>query len=88
VGCSTVPRVEDHSAQVTYTFYVMIRHIKTDRIGTHVELRTSDILKFPWGEGHNYRLTVATLPQEHPSLYIYKPAVNGNGNLSFDIECE
>ena len=42
--------IKDHSAKVTYTFYVMLHHLKADpgRVGTHVELRKLDILEFPW----------------------------------------
>jgi hypothetical protein len=44
--------IKDHSAKVTYTFYVMLHHLKADpgRVGTHVELRKLDILEFPCRE--------------------------------------
>jgi hypothetical protein len=59
--------IKDHSAKVTYTFYVMLHHLKADpgRVGTHVELRKLDILEFPWGEVHHFRLEFGTLPHGH-----------------------
>jgi hypothetical protein len=55
--------------------YVIVRHFKHGRLGTHVRLAQSN------GRVREYRLPAGSVAGEHVCVYIFNPAVHGNGAL-------
>ena len=67
-------------------FYVTLRHFNGEIIGRHVGLiGKTEKLEDEWGERRTYRLPVGTCEGEHLSVYVYNPAVCGNGTLPMNV---
>jgi hypothetical protein len=78
-------RVEHAEGAKQYGFYVTLHHFNGEIIGKHVALAPADVVKFCGGEKHVYRLRRGSGENEHLSVYVYNPAVNGNGPLRFEV---
>ena len=76
----------DRVEERTRMFYVTLRHFNGEVIGRHVGL-IGDVEKLEdeWGERRTYRLSAGTGEDEHLSVYVYNPAVCGNGTLPINV---
>ena len=76
----------DRVEERTRMFYVTLRHFNGEIIGRHVGLVCEvEKLEDEWGERRTYRLPVGTREGEHLSVYVYNPAVCGNGTLPMHV---
>ena len=67
----------DKKKQRTIDVYVVVRHFKRSKLGTHVRWAKSD------GQVREYRMPLGSTPDEHIGLYVYNPGENKNGELCF-----